>query len=35
VLGWKPKTTFDGLVRMMVVADLEAAEARPEKFIKN
>jgi GDPmannose 4,6-dehydratase len=35
VLGWKPKTTFDGLVRMMVVADLEAARLDPEKFIKN
>jgi GDPmannose 4,6-dehydratase len=35
VLGWKPKTTFDVLVRMMVVADLEAAKIDPEKFIKN
>jgi GDPmannose 4,6-dehydratase len=35
VLGWKPKTAFDGLVRMMVVADLEAARLDPEKFIKN
>jgi GDPmannose 4,6-dehydratase len=35
VLGWKPKTTFEGLVRMMVVSDLEGAKLDPEKFIKN
>ena len=34
VLGWKPKTTFKDLVRMMVVADLELAKLDPEKFIK-
>lgn len=27
VLGWKPKVTFEGLVDMMVDADLEAVEA--------
>ncbi len=26
VLGWKPRVTFDGLVRMMVEADLELAQ---------
>ncbi len=33
-LGWKPKTTFKELVRMMVVADLELARLDPEKFIQ-
>ena len=35
VLGWKPKTTFKELVRMMVVSDLQLAKLDPEKFIKN
>jgi GDPmannose 4,6-dehydratase len=34
VLGWKPRTTFKELVRMMVVADLELARLDPEKYIK-
>ena len=34
VLGWKPKTTFKELVRMMVVSDLQLAKLDPEKFIK-
>ena len=34
VLGWKPRTTFEELVRMMVVADLELAKLDPEKHIK-
>ena len=33
-LGWRPKTTFKELVRMMVVADLELARLDPEKYIK-
>ncbi len=35
VLGWKPKTTFKELVRMMVVSDLQLAGLDPEKLIKN
>jgi GDPmannose 4,6-dehydratase len=35
VLGWKPKTTFKELVRMMVVSDLQLAKLDPEKFIKH
>jgi GDPmannose 4,6-dehydratase len=35
VLGWKPKTSFKELVRMMVVSDLELAKLDPEKFVKN
>jgi GDPmannose 4,6-dehydratase len=27
-LGWKPKTTFEGLIHMMVDADLEALRAK-------
>jgi len=34
-LGWKPKTTFKELVRMMVVSDLQLAGLDPEKLIKN
>src|SRR5258708_30540737 len=33
-LGWKPKTTFKELVRMMVVAALELARLDPGKFIE-
>jgi len=29
VLGWEPRTTFDGLVRLMVDADLRAAGLDP------
>jgi GDPmannose 4,6-dehydratase len=31
VLGWKPRTTFQDLVRMMVDADLKAIHYRGEK----
>ncbi len=34
-LGWKPVTTFDQLVRMMVKADLERAGLDPSKIMKN
>jgi len=35
VLGWKPKTTFKELVRMMVVSDLQLAGLDPEKLMEN
>ena len=33
-LGWKPKTSFKQLVRIMVEADLKAAGLDPEKLIR-
>jgi GDPmannose 4,6-dehydratase len=33
-LGWKPKCSFQELVRLMVVDDLKLAGLDPEKFIK-
>ncbi|HAH07213.1 MAG TPA: GDP-mannose 4,6-dehydratase [Elusimicrobia bacterium] len=34
VLGWKPKTTFKQLVRLMVQEDLKAEGLDPDKFIQ-
>jgi GDPmannose 4,6-dehydratase len=34
ILGWRPRTTFKELVRMMVVADLELAKLNPEEHVK-
>jgi GDPmannose 4,6-dehydratase len=33
-LGWKPKTTFKELVKIMVAADLKAEGLDPEKLMK-
>jgi GDPmannose 4,6-dehydratase len=33
VLGWKPRTSFTELVRMMVIADLELEELDPQKLL--
>ena len=33
-LGWKPKTTFAELVRMMVIEDLKLEGLDPERFLK-
>jgi GDPmannose 4,6-dehydratase len=33
VLGWKPRTSFKELVRLMVVADLEQEELDPSRFL--
>ena len=35
VLGWQPKTGFEELARMMVVADLQLAGLDPEKYVKH
>jgi GDPmannose 4,6-dehydratase len=34
VLGWSPRTSFQDLVRLMVIADLERAGLDPEKYVQ-
>lgn len=34
ILGWKPKTSFKDLVKIMVAADLEKVGVSPDRFIK-
>ena len=34
VLGWKPRTTFHALVRLMIEADLREAGVDPERHMQ-
>jgi GDPmannose 4,6-dehydratase len=34
VLGWSPHTSFEQLVRLMVMADLQRAGLKPEQHLK-